>query len=139
MLGEVGWAYWEELNVIDGGGKNYGWPIYGGMNARWQFNRWASPTPNLRAEDTASVCDNDYFLFQDLLLEDTLNPRPFFSSFPVSQPKLFRLISLNLYMNDLSSVGAIKSTIPKNRAPMYLDLIQQVGQESSALEKRIIL
>ena len=78
ILGEVGWAYWEELNVIDRGGKNYGWPIYGGMNPRWEFNRWASPTPNLRAADTASICDRDYFLFQDLLLEDTLFPRPFF-------------------------------------------------------------
>ena len=78
ILGEVGWAYWEELNVIDQGGKNYGWPIYGGMNARWQFNQWASPTPNLRAADTSATCNRDFFLFQDLLLEETKTPRPFF-------------------------------------------------------------
>ena len=30
-IGDVGWAYWEEINKVDvGGGNNFGWPYYEG-------------------------------------------------------------------------------------------------------------
>ena len=35
--GDVGWAYWEELNIIDRPGMNFGWPLYEGMKSRWQL------------------------------------------------------------------------------------------------------
>ena len=78
ILGEVGWAWWEELNVLDRGGKNYGWPMYGGMVGRWQFSRWASPTPNLRAPNPQESCDRPHLLFQDLLLDPIQEGEPSF-------------------------------------------------------------
>ncbi|MEM9721752.1 MAG: PQQ-dependent sugar dehydrogenase [Bacteroidota bacterium] len=78
ILGEVGWAWWEELNVLDGGGKNFGWPMYGGMIGRWQFSRWASPTPNLRVPNPLASCDKPYLLFQDLLSDPLKSGAPTF-------------------------------------------------------------
>lgn len=78
-LGDVGWAYWEELNVIQSPGQNFGWPIYEGMKERWQYA--SKDIPNLTAPNPLngeSGCDKPYFFFQDLIQEATLDPDPFF-------------------------------------------------------------
>ncbi|MEM7367380.1 MAG: PQQ-dependent sugar dehydrogenase [Bacteroidota bacterium] len=80
-LGDVGWAFWEELNVIQEGGQNFGWPIYEGVKSRWQY---ASPNiANLTAPNPSAGeggCDKTHFLFKDLLQEATLEPDPFFAN-----------------------------------------------------------
>ncbi|RMG57001.1 MAG: PKD domain-containing protein, partial [Bacteroidetes bacterium] len=79
FIGDVGWAYWEEVNVADQGGLNFGWPIFEGMYRRWQYN--GRPTPNLTAANPRqgqAGCDLPFFRFQDLLLDATADPAPFF-------------------------------------------------------------
>ncbi|MEM7656643.1 MAG: PQQ-dependent sugar dehydrogenase [Bacteroidota bacterium] len=79
FVGDVGWAYWEELNVVEGAGQNFGWPIYEGMRTRWQFH---SPeiqnpaTPNPAYQEGS--CNWRNFRFKDLLIQDTESPAPFF-------------------------------------------------------------
>lgn len=80
-LGDVGWAFWEELNVVKEGGQNFGWPIYEGVKQRWQYS--TRKIANLTAPNPVSGqngCDNAYFFFSDLLQEASLEPDPFFEN-----------------------------------------------------------
>ena len=80
-LGDVGWAFWEELNVLEKGGQNFGWPIYEGVKKRWQYA--SRKIANLTAPNPMHQqggCDQSYFLFKELLMEATLDPDPFFSN-----------------------------------------------------------
>jgi glucose/arabinose dehydrogenase/PKD repeat protein len=75
IVGDVGWAYWEELNVVNGPGQNFGWPIYEGMRKRWEYE--SQKIANLDAPNPLSGtagCDWDHFPFQDLISDSHLNP-----------------------------------------------------------------
>jgi PKD repeat protein/glucose/arabinose dehydrogenase len=79
FVGDVGWAYWEELNVVSEGGQNFGWPIYEGMRTRWQFHspeiqNPAAPNPAYQEGN----CNWRNFRFKDLLIQATESPAPFF-------------------------------------------------------------
>ena len=79
FVGDVGWAYWEEIDVVHTGGQNFGWPIFEGMYRRWQYNSRLTPNqlaPNPRHGQAG--CDLPFFRFQDLLIDATMNPQPFF-------------------------------------------------------------
>jgi len=68
ISGDVGASTWEELNVIDQAGMNYGWPIYEGFGRLWdaQYN---IEYENLDAPNTVlGNCDQPYFFFQDLIV-----------------------------------------------------------------------
>lgn len=74
VVGDVGWAYWEEINLVDQAGLNFGWPIYEGMKGRWQYS--ARITPNRDAPNplyNVNGCDREFFSFQELLSQATLN------------------------------------------------------------------
>ncbi len=43
LVGDVGWNYAEELNVVDVPGRNHGWPIYEGMDVRVNYNALRPP------------------------------------------------------------------------------------------------
>ena len=78
-IGDVGWAYWEEINRADRGGLNFGWPVYEGLRTRWQYH--GRPTRNPEAPNPlawTNGCLQDFFYFQDLLQEDTEQASPFF-------------------------------------------------------------
>lgn len=78
-VGDVGWAYWEEINRVDQGGTNLGWPIYEGLRTRWQYH--GRPTQNPDAINPLAGrngCMPDHFYFQDLLQESHVNPPTFF-------------------------------------------------------------
>ncbi|MEM6316041.1 MAG: GEVED domain-containing protein [Bacteroidota bacterium] len=34
IFGDVGWSTWEDLNVVDAPGQNFGWPIYEGISQK---------------------------------------------------------------------------------------------------------
>ena len=65
VLGDVGWGTWEEINVIDGPGKNCGWPLFEGMTRHESFIL-ASPV-NLDAPNPLG----GFFKFRDLLVQET--------------------------------------------------------------------
>ncbi|GAB4402379.1 MAG: hypothetical protein OHK0039_00310 [Bacteroidia bacterium] len=77
-IGDVGWAYWEEVNIAEGPGTNFGWPIYEGVHTRWQYH--GRPTFNRNAPNPlyGQGCDRPFFTFQELLGMTTLDPKPFF-------------------------------------------------------------
>ncbi len=67
-IGDVGWAAWEELNIADAPGMNFGWPMYEGIRNNWSY--LSRPVPNFAApinsEANGPACDHEYFHFQDL-------------------------------------------------------------------------
>ena len=38
FFGDVGWSTWEDLNVVEEAGQNFGWPIYEGINQKAGYN-----------------------------------------------------------------------------------------------------
>ena len=66
LLGDVGWGAWEEIDVIDGPGKNCGWPLFEGLTSHASFE-FFSPE-NLDAPNPLG----GFFKFRDLIVQETL-------------------------------------------------------------------
>jgi PKD repeat protein len=67
---DVGYNQWEEINVCDGPGYNFGWPLYEGMNQNPGYygtyrKNYFSPNPLVN-----SNCSHDYFSFQQLIQQE---------------------------------------------------------------------
>ncbi len=73
-IGDVGWAVWEELSVVTAGGQNFGWPIYEGLETHPQYSLVSPANPD--APNPLGCAT--YFGFDDLLIQDTLDPTPSF-------------------------------------------------------------
>ena len=70
-IGDVGYATWEEVSVVDRPGLNMGWPLYEGLTPHDVFI--TSPTANQDAPNplyNVNGC-GQYFKFQDLLKQAT--------------------------------------------------------------------
>jgi glucose/arabinose dehydrogenase len=69
VIGNVGYSSWEELNVADRGGLNFGWPLFEGHADNWGFT--VGPRiPNPAAPNPlygTPGCDEPYFSFHDLI------------------------------------------------------------------------
>jgi len=77
-VGDVGWAEWEEINVVKQGGQNFGWPIYEGNIGRWQA--YGNRRPNPEAPNPLygqPGCDQPFIRYNELLLPETLEKDPF--------------------------------------------------------------
>ena len=79
LVGDVGGGLWEELNVCALPAQNFGWPLYEGFEVQLEFSavlfdNLTEPNP-LFGQDVPGigVCGQDFFQFQDLLVEETLN------------------------------------------------------------------
>lgn len=71
-LGDVGWNLWEELNICDRKGLNFGWPLFEGFNANSFYMN--VPTQNLDAPNplfNGVNCTDQYYDFQDLIVQAT--------------------------------------------------------------------
>ncbi len=68
LLGDVGWGAWESIEVIDGPGKNCGWPLFEGLTRHASFD-FFSPV-NLDAPNPLG----GFFKFRDLIIQETLAP-----------------------------------------------------------------
>ncbi len=80
-VGDVGSGGWEELNIITEGGQNFGWPLWEGFEGHWGF--WSKPTYNQDAPnplDGIRGCEHPFFRFNDLIMDDTENPQPFWDN-----------------------------------------------------------
>lgn len=86
-IGDVGWQQWEELDIARGGGRNFGWPVFEGM----------LPSPNYPATMVANLdrpnplfgaggCTQPFFLFTDLIRQESLNPLAFPNPCDGAQP-----------------------------------------------------
>lgn len=77
-LGDVGWSAWEEMSIARQGGANLGWPIYEGMNemplyAGLDIPNQDAPNPLFGTiQPGFGPCDQEFFTFDDLLVQDTL-------------------------------------------------------------------
>ncbi|HKR03441.1 MAG TPA: PKD domain-containing protein [Bacteroidia bacterium] len=74
-LGDVGWDTWEDLNVIREGGGNYGWPLFEGLTPQVSYQpmiTYNEDAPNPLYG--TSNCTQQFFSFQDLIKQATLDP-----------------------------------------------------------------
>lgn len=74
-LGDVGWANWEDINIVNGPGQNFGWPLYEGLTPQIGYQNSEQinyDTPNGLFDSTA--CNIPYYKFEHLLIQDTKTP-----------------------------------------------------------------
>lgn len=79
-ISDVGSAFWEEINVSDGPGYNFGWPLYEGMGI--QGNYYNKVRKNLFQPNPFQPdgCPDDYFIFQDLIQQENGTHNYFFEN-----------------------------------------------------------
>ncbi|MCJ8166736.1 PQQ-dependent sugar dehydrogenase [Pontibacter sp. E15-1] len=78
-LGDVGWQDWEELNVVKGGGMNFGWPIYEGLEKqRYYFHKQVPNTTTRNPLFGEGNCTQEYFYYGDLLRQPVATGDPYF-------------------------------------------------------------
>ncbi|MFN0245232.1 MAG: PQQ-dependent sugar dehydrogenase [Planctomycetota bacterium] len=73
VIGDVGWNAWEEMNLCDTPGLNFGWPLYEGMQATAFYA--TTNVPNRDAPNPlfgSGGCTQQFFYFRELLVQDTL-------------------------------------------------------------------
>jgi glucose/arabinose dehydrogenase len=68
IIGDVGEGTWEEINLVQQGGQNFGWPLYEGFEAHPEYSH--KHTLNLDVYNPLSGQGScgDHFSFQSLLL-----------------------------------------------------------------------
>ncbi len=93
-VGDVGWTEWEDLDVVQAGGQNFGWPLYEGQEQ--QNDYWNTPVSNQDAPNPlydGAGCTRQYFLFRELTRQDTLAtpswPNPCNSSQQITSAEVF--------------------------------------------------
>lgn len=90
VVGDVGLSNWECLRVIDGPGKNCGWPLFEGLSPLASYQ--GLTTQNADAPNPLG----GFFRFKDLLIEETLgtpswpNPLDTAQQVPASVPHFMR-------------------------------------------------
>lgn len=72
-LGDVGNNSWEEINVINDGGLNLGWPLYEGYAASIDYAHFILPNPEApNPLFDSNECEQEFYTFHDLIQEDNL-------------------------------------------------------------------
>jgi len=69
---DVGASSWEELNVSDGPGYNFGWPLFEGMRGMWHYQqktRMNQFAPN----PLQNNCEREFFTFGELIKQENGN------------------------------------------------------------------
>lgn len=89
FIGDVGWTAWEELNVCDEGGLNFGWPLFEGLWPCTAYMTVATPNQDVPNPGYDGVnCTQQFLTFQNLLKQATLqvintHPSPCAPSVPL--------------------------------------------------------
>jgi len=79
-IGDVGWNVWEEINIADKPGLNFGWPVYEGLTTHNSYNN--AKTYNYYAPNPlygVNGCTQEYYYFQDLIKQATASGIAVFS------------------------------------------------------------
>jgi len=75
MVGDVGWSTWEELNIVDAKGQNFGWPLYEGLTEDTMYFDYASiSNPDAPNPLFGGSCTQEFFYFKDLLKQESTSP-----------------------------------------------------------------
>ncbi len=105
-VGDVGDYDWEEIDVIDRPGQNFGWPVFQGLTASW--GQWYNPpVANLDAPNPLG----GYFSFANLVVQETLaspswpNPKNTTLQIPATIPRF-------MHTRPVLDFGRGKSTSP---------------------------
>lgn len=72
-IGDVGYNTWEDLNVCDRPGQNFGWPAFEGLTVQTSY--FNSNVPNRDAPNPlfgTGGCTQQFFYFRDLIRQDSL-------------------------------------------------------------------
>lgn len=67
---DVGFNEWEEINICDGPGYNFGWPLYEGLHKQNGFYNKVRKNLHQPNPYQTDGCNADYFTFQDLLIQE---------------------------------------------------------------------
>ena len=80
-IGDVGWDNWEELDINNAPGQNFGWPLYEGLTPHVGYQNADIQNPDApNPLFGTSGCTQQFFMFEDLLLQDTPDPDPYFAN-----------------------------------------------------------
>ena len=92
-IGDVGWNSYEEQNIAETGGINFGWPLYEGMDEHEEPTSGSSyfdmSVDNLDMPNPlfgVGGCTEQFFKFNDLIRQDTLSTDPLPNPCDNSQP-----------------------------------------------------
>ncbi len=75
LIGDVGWGAWEELNVCNAPGQNFGWPLFEGLQQQGDY--LATGELNLAAPNPLfglPGCSLPFFRFAELLVQEAAVP-----------------------------------------------------------------
>ena len=71
-VGDVGYYSWEELDVVDKPGMNFGWPIFEGLENSTTYANIITPNPFApNPLYQVNGCTQQYFYFQNLIKQAT--------------------------------------------------------------------
>jgi glucose/arabinose dehydrogenase len=80
LVGDVGASQWEELNKVDRGGLNFGWPLKEGLIPFWGF--WNADHPENKLAPNplfdGNDCNQEFFDFKDLYAEEQAGGQAYF-------------------------------------------------------------
>ena len=76
--GDVGWTAWEELSIIDGPGKNLGWPLFEGIDHQANYSVANIANQDAPNPDAGDACTQPFLYFRDLLRQATTSTAPQF-------------------------------------------------------------
>jgi glucose/arabinose dehydrogenase len=81
IIGDVGSSYWEEFNLMEEKGANFGWPLYEGHHGAWPYGFYDIENPFAPNPDYGTEgCDRKFLLFKDLVAQDNQeNTHQFFN------------------------------------------------------------
>ncbi len=114
VLGDVGWASWEEIDVIHGPRRNCGWPLFEGLNRHESY--FARTVPNRDAPNPLG----GFFNFRDLLIQETLatpswpNPLNPAQQVPASIPRF-------MHARPVLDIGRLTDPVGPVRAATFFD------------------
>ncbi|MBL7926354.1 MAG: PQQ-dependent sugar dehydrogenase [Bacteroidia bacterium] len=79
-IGDVGATKYEELNVCDASGQNFGWPLYEGFSTTTEF--YGKNHTNLYAANPlyGQGCNQPYFTYMELLKQPIITGLPIFKN-----------------------------------------------------------
>jgi glucose/arabinose dehydrogenase len=139
LIADVGNASWEELNVCDQPGMNFGWPVYEGISRSWKFLNLPVPD-NPLAPNPIGSCEDEYLDFRQLLAQPResgpyLPPNPCAPTQPIPEdlhPQYARL-PLVVYSNARYNPPA-RTAIPGwrpsgNPREVFIDSTETTGVE----------
>lgn len=71
-IGDVGWNGWEDINVCTEANMNFGWPMFEGLEAHNGYTNSLTFNFDMPNPDYPGSCNQEYYYFQDLLIQATL-------------------------------------------------------------------